>query len=201
MTTMHVKRYLVMLTAATALAVGAGCENQQSRQMQPAQHPEPAMGYYEASYTSTCGTEGDQAAMQERGNIVETAAAAGQFNTLLKAATEAGLADTLAHGGPFTVLAPTDAAFAKLPAGTLDSLLADKEQLKAVLLYHVLPGRVTSDQITQRIHAKTAQGAMLEVMPSHGTVAVGPNAKVTAADVHASNGVIHVIDAVLIPPK
>jgi uncharacterized surface protein with fasciclin (FAS1) repeats len=139
--------------------------------------------------------------MREPGNIVEVAAAAGQFNTLLKAATEAGLAETLSNGGPFTVFAPTDAAFAKLPAGTLDSLLADKAQLRAVLLYHVLPGRVTSDQITQRIHAKTAQGAVLDVRPSHGTVAVGPNAMVTAADIHASNGVIHVIDSVLIPPK
>jgi uncharacterized surface protein with fasciclin (FAS1) repeats len=193
MMTQHVKRFAIALAAAMALAVGTGCEDQQSRQMEPARHPEPAMGYYEASYTSTCGTE--------RGNIVETAAAAGQFNTLLKAATEAGLAETLAHDGPFTLFAPTDAAFAKLPAGTLESLLADKAQLKAVLLYHVLPGRVTSDQITGQIHARTAQGSMLEVRPAHGTVAVGQNAEVITADLHASNGVIHVIDAVLIPPK
>ncbi|NBB95219.1 MAG: fasciclin domain-containing protein [Planctomycetes bacterium] len=189
----------VLMTAA-ALAVGMGCEDQQALDVQPQRHETPAVGYHEASYAATCGT-GKTVATREPGSIVDVAAGTGQFNTLLKAAGEADLAETLANDGPFTLFAPTDAAFANLPHGTLDSLLADKEQLRAVLLYHVLPGRVTSAQITQRIDAKTAQGAALEVRPAHGTVAVGPNAVVTDADVPASNGVIHVIDNVLIPPK
>ncbi len=194
-------KFLTLAWAGVAILAATGCQQQQARHVEPRGQTRPVANYHEASYTAVCGGEKDTVATQETQNIVETAAAAGQFETLLQAARQAGLADTLAHDGPWTLFAPTDRAFAQLPPGTLENLLADKQQLKAVLLYHVLPGRITSDQITQRIHAKTAQGAMIEVMPSHGTVAVGPNAQVTAADVHASNGVIHVIDAVLMPPK
>jgi uncharacterized surface protein with fasciclin (FAS1) repeats len=196
-----VKSAVVLLVGLATIALGTGCENQQTSYVEPARHHEPAPGYYEASYTATCGTGGETVAAREQANIVETAQQAGDFKTLLTAAKEAGLVNTLANEGPWTLFAPTDKAFEKLPEGTLDALLADKEQLRAVLLYHVVPGRVTSDQITGRIHARTAQGAALDIRPGHGTVMVGPNARVTMPDVHASNGVIHVIDRVLIPPK
>jgi uncharacterized surface protein with fasciclin (FAS1) repeats len=132
-------------------------------------------------------------------DLVDTAVAAGQFTTLVKAVEAAGLVETLQGAGPFTVFAPTDAAFAKLPAGALDRLLADPEQLRAVLLYHVVPGRVTAEQVTKLDNARTAQGGSVEIRVSGGSVAVG-GAEVLATDVAASNGLIHVIDTVLLPP-
>jgi transforming growth factor-beta-induced protein len=132
-------------------------------------------------------------------NIVETAAAAGQFDTLLAAAKAAGLAETLAEGGPFTVFAPTDEAFAKLPAGTVEALLADPERLRAVLLYHVVSGAVPAAEVTKLDTAKTLNGARVDLRVEGGEVFVNA-ARVTGADVMASNGVVHVIDTVLIPP-
>lgn len=139
------------------------------------------------------------AAKTEAKNIVETAAAAGSFNTLLAAAKAAGLAETLSIGGPFTVFAPTDAAFAKLPEGTVEALLADPEKLKGILLYHVVNGTVTSDAVVKLDSAKTLQGQNVTVKVEDGKVRIN-NATVTAADVRASNGVIHVIDTVILPP-
>ena len=134
-------------------------------------------------------------------DIVDTAVAAGQFNTLAAALKAAGLVDTLKGSGPFTVFAPTDAAFAKLPAGTLENLLKpeNKTKLVAILTYHVVPGDVTAAQVATLTQAKTVNGAILKLSAHDGKVMVN-NADVVKADVEASNGVIHVIDAVLLPP-
>jgi len=132
-------------------------------------------------------------------DIVDTAVAAGSFQTLVAAVEAAGLVDTLKGDGPFTVFAPTDEAFAKLPPGTVEALLADKEKLIAVLTYHVVAGKVTSDQVVGMTSAATVQGAELAIDASSG-VKIN-DATVVQADVQASNGVIHVIDTVLIPAK
>jgi uncharacterized surface protein with fasciclin (FAS1) repeats len=130
-------------------------------------------------------------------NIVEVATEAGSFKTLLKAATEAGLVDTLSKGGPFTVFAPTDEAFAKLPSGTVEGLLKDREKLGAILKYHLVPGKIDSAAVSKQNSLKTVQGNELRVDLSQG-VRVG-SAKVIKADIDASNGMIHVIDTVQIP--
>jgi len=130
-------------------------------------------------------------------DIVDTAAAAGQFTTLITAVQAAGLAETLKGDGPFTVFAPTDAAFAKLPAGTVESLLNDKEKLAQILTYHVVPGKVMSSDVTTGAVA-TVQGQSLNVVVDGGAVKVN-DAQVVKADVLASNGVIHVIDTVVLP--
>jgi uncharacterized surface protein with fasciclin (FAS1) repeats len=130
-------------------------------------------------------------------DIVETAISAGQFKTLVTALQEADLVDTLKGDGPFTVFAPTDAAFAKLPAGALDALLQDKSKLSAVLTYHVVPGKVMAAQVKPG-EVKTVQGQSLNVSTQGGSVMVD-NAKVTKTDIGASNGVIHVIDTVILP--
>lgn len=133
-------------------------------------------------------------------DIVDTAVAAGSFKTLAAALQAAGLVDTLKGKGPFTVFAPTDDAFSKLPAGTVDSLLKpeNKEKLKSILLYHVVPGRVTAAQVMKLTSAKTMNGQEVKIMVDGGTVMIN-DAKVVKADVFASNGVIHVIDTVLLP--
>jgi uncharacterized surface protein with fasciclin (FAS1) repeats len=130
-------------------------------------------------------------------NIVETAREAGSFQTLLTAVDAAGLGDTLAGGGPFTVFAPTDDAFAALPQGTVQGLLDDPPALARVLTYHVVSGRITSAQITSDSEQKTVEGSVLKIA-RNGGVAVN-DATVIQADVEADNGVIHVIDRVLIP--
>jgi len=132
-------------------------------------------------------------------DIVETAVAAGSFKTLATALEKTDLIATLKGKGPFTVFAPTDAAFAKLPAGTLDKLLANPDQLKAILLYHVVSGEVLAAQAAKLPSATTVNGAEIKIMAMGKGVMIN-NANVTGADVKASNGVIHVIDAVLLPP-
>src|SRR6059058_5249351 len=131
-------------------------------------------------------------------NIVQTAVAAGQFKTLTKLVKQAGLAGVLQAKGPFTVFAPTDAAFAKVPKATLSALAKNKAKLRAVLLYHVEQGKLTAGKIVKLHSVKTLSGQSLKVRVSHGTVTIG-GARVITADIHASNGVIHVIDKVLIP--
>lgn len=131
-------------------------------------------------------------------NIVQTAIAAGQFNTLASLLTKAGLVDTLSTGGPFTVFAPTDAAFAKVPKATLDALTENPAQLKSVLLYHVVPDRVAAADVIKLTSAKTLEGRSVAIKVVDGSVYIDM-AKVTTPDVTASNGVIHVIDSVLIP--
>jgi transforming growth factor-beta-induced protein len=133
-------------------------------------------------------------------NIVETAIAAGQFKTLTSLVTKAGLADTLATGGPFTVFAPTDAAFAKVPKATLAALAAHPAALKAVLLYHVVTGTVPASDVVKLSSAQTLEGSSVLIKVNKGGVFVN-QAKVTTPDVMASNGVIHVINKVLIPPR
>ena len=131
-------------------------------------------------------------------NIVETAVAAGDFKTLASLLTKAGLAGTLQGKGPFTVFAPTDAAFAKVPKATITALGKHKTKLRAVLLYHVVKGKVTAARAMKLHSAKTLDGASLPIRVSGGKVLVG-GATVTKADVMASNGVIHVVNKVLIP--
>jgi uncharacterized surface protein with fasciclin (FAS1) repeats len=147
----------------------------------------------------TVGSISVRAADQD---IVDTAVAAGDFKTLAAALDAAGLVETLKGPGPFTVFAPTDEAFAKLPAGTVETLLKpeNKDQLIAILTYHVLPGAVMSADVVKLDEAKTVNGEMLKVTTNGGTVMVN-DAKVTAADIAASNGVIHVIDTVVLPPN
>lgn len=131
-------------------------------------------------------------------DIVDTAIDAGSFTTLVAAVTAAGLVDTLKGEGPFTVFAPTDEAFAALPEGTVESLLADPEALAAILTYHVVAGKVMSTDLSDGMMAKTVNGADIKIMTAAGVMV--NEANVTAADIEASNGVIHVIDTVLIPP-
>lgn len=135
-------------------------------------------------------------------DIVDTAAGAGEFTTLAAALDAAGLVSTLKGEGPFTVFAPTDAAFAKLPAGTVENLLKpeNKQQLVDILTYHVVPGKVMASDVVGLDEAKTVNGKMIDVQAEGGTVKVN-EANVTATDVAASNGVIHVIDQVILPPE
>ena len=135
-----------------------------------------------------------------KADIIETAKSAGQFKTLLAAVSAADLESTLHGSGPFTVFAPTDEAFSKLPAGTVDSLLKpeNKEKLKAILTYHVVPGKVMSTEAVKLKSAKTVNGKELALDASSGSLKVG-GANVAKADIVASNGVIHVIDAVILP--
>ena len=139
--------------------------------------------------------------LQPKKDIVDTAVAAGSFTTLAKALAAADLVDTLKGPGPFTVFAPTDDAFAKLPARALDELLKpeNKSKLRNVLMYHVVPGKVMAADVVKMTSAKTASGAVLPIKVSGDTVMVG-HARVVKPDVAASNGVIHVIDTVLLPP-
>ncbi len=132
-------------------------------------------------------------------NVVQTAAAAGQFKTLVSLVKQAGLAKTLSGTGRFTVFAPTDAAFAKVPKATLKQLAADKAKLRAVLLYHVVSGRLTAAKVTKLRSAKTLNGAVVRIRVSGGMVYIN-GARVVKPNVLASNGVIHVINRVLIPP-
>ena len=153
-----------------------------------------------ATATPAAATPAASPSTAAMGDIVATAKAAGTFSTLLTAATAAGLVETLQGAGPFTVFAPTDDAFAALPAGTLDKLLADPEALKQVLLYHVVSGKVTSDQVVELTSADTVEGSPIAIGVKDGKVYLNDSTQVTTADVEASNGVIHVIDQVLLPP-
>jgi uncharacterized surface protein with fasciclin (FAS1) repeats len=141
---------------------------------------------------------GDCSAKKPEKDIVQTAAGAGQFTTLLAALKAAGLDQTLEGKGPFTVFAPTDEAFAKLPPGTVDSLLKDVPKLKSVLLYHVVAGDVRSADVVKLTSAKTVEGTEVAVKAGKDGVRIN-GANVVKADIVASNGIIHVIDTVLIP--
>jgi len=134
----------------------------------------------------------------EKKNIVETAVAAGQFNTLVTAVKAADLVETLSGPGPFTVFAPTDDAFAKLPEGTIESLLKNKDKLKAVLTYHVVAGKVMASDVVNLKSATTVNGQQITIKVEGDTVIVD-NAKVVKTDIECTNGVIHVIDTVILP--
>jgi uncharacterized surface protein with fasciclin (FAS1) repeats len=131
-------------------------------------------------------------------NIVETAVAAGSFNTLVTAVKAADLVETLSGPGPFTVFAPTDDAFAKLPEGTIPALLKDKEKLTSILTYHVVAGKVMASDVVNLSSAETVNGKSLTITVEDGKVMVD-NATVIKTDIVCSNGVIHVIDAVVLP--
>ena len=133
-------------------------------------------------------------------DIVDVAVKAGSFNTLAAALQAAGLVETLKSEGPFTVFAPTDEAFAKLPEGTVENLLKpeNKDQLIAILTYHVVAGSVTADQVVNLESADTVQGTSVQISVEYGKVRIN-NATVTATDIEATNGIIHVIDTVLLP--
>jgi len=130
--------------------------------------------------------------------IVEIASEAGNFTTLVAAVKAAGLVETLSGPGPFTVFAPTDEAFAKLPAGTVESLLKDKEKLTSILTYHVVAGKVMASDVVKLKEAKTVQGQNVAITVEGDTVMVDA-AKVVKTDIEASNGVIHVVDSVILP--
>jgi uncharacterized surface protein with fasciclin (FAS1) repeats len=142
--------------------------------------------------TATAQPEADR-------NIVQTAVAAGQFKTLAVLLTRAGLAGTLQKPGPYTVFAPTDAAFKRVPKATLNTLLRDRAKLRAILLYHVVAGKVPAADVVKLRSAKTLGGKSVRIRVSGANVFVN-NSRVTKADVAASNGVIHVVNRVLIPP-
>ena len=167
----------------TAVALAAALAAPTAASAQQASHADSAAGHNAAGK-----------------NIVQVASDAGSFNTLVAAVKAAGLAETLQGEGPFTVFAPSDAAFAKLPKGTVDALLADKAALTSLLTFHVVPGRVVAADIVKANGAtpKTVNGQSLDVQVRGGKVYVN-GAQVTTADVAASNGVIHVIDTVLMP--
>ena len=153
-----------------------------------------------AALVMTVGASNPTPAHAQTRDIVETAVAAGSFTTLAKALQAADLVSTLKGSGPFTVFAPTDEAFAKLPAGTLEKLLepANRDTLRRVLTYHVVAGKVTSSDVAKLSSAKTVSGDTMSVSAQNGVVRVD-RARVTTADVMAANGVIHVIDAVILP--
>ncbi|MBI5032756.1 MAG: fasciclin domain-containing protein [Chloroflexi bacterium] len=132
--------------------------------------------------------------------MAEIAIADGRFKTLVAAVTAAGLVDTLKGTGPFTVFAPTDDAFAKLPAGTVDALLKDPAKLKGILLYHVVTDKVVAADVVKLNSAKTAQGAEIKIKVDGNKVTIN-DANVIITDIPASNGVIHVIDRVILPPS
>lgn len=149
---------------------------------------------------SSVVTAGDYAKKAEKSDIVDTAVAAGSFETLVAAVKAAGLVETLKGEGPFTVFAPTDDAFAKLPKGTVEELLKEenRDQLVAVLSYHVVSGKVMAADVMKLESAKTVQGSDVKVAVKDGTVMID-DARVVKADIETSNGVIHVIDAVILP--
>ena len=157
-----------------------------------------AVGLAVGAATATAGPATTAAPKMGEQNLVQTAIAAGQFKTLASLLQKAGLVATLEGKGPFTVFAPTDAAFAKVPKATLAALAKNKAKLRAVLLYHVVKGKVTAAQAMKLSSAKTLEGKSLSIRVSGGKLIVG-GATVVKANVPASNGVIHVINKVLIP--
>jgi len=160
-----------------------------------------AVAFAAAVVAMPVGAQMAKPAAAPAADIVDVAVAAGSFKTLVAAVQAAGLVETLKSKGPFTVFAPTDAAFAKLPAGTLEMLLKpeNKAKLVAILTYHVVPGKVLAADVVKLTNAKTVQGQSVAVKVVNGSVLID-NATVVTTDIGASNGVIHVIDTVILPP-
>lgn len=175
------------LTAVLMLAACGGADSDDGEMMEMVAVEEPL---------------GADMGMQSASGIVDVAAGAGNFTTLVAAVQGAGLVDVLKGEGPFTVFAPTDAAFSALPDGMVEELLADPERLAEILTYHVIPGRVMASDVIQagEVEPETVQGQTLDIRVVGGMVHVN-NATVVTADIAASNGVIHAIDAVLLPPE
>ncbi len=145
---------------------------------------------------------GNYGKKEKKKDIVDTAVAAGSFTTLVAAVKAAGLAETLKGDGPFTVFAPTDEAFAKLPAGTIENLLKpeNKDQLAAILTYHVVSGKVKAKDVVNLTEATTVQGGNVDITVTDAGVVLNGNSNVVKTDIKTSNGVIHVIDTVILPP-
>jgi len=152
-----------------------------------------------ATNTSTTQTQSQEQQAPESKNIVEIAAGNPDFSTLVTAVTEAGLVETLSGEGPFTVFAPTNAAFDKLPEGTLEDLIANPDKLRNILTYHVVSGEVKAADVVKLDKATTVQGQDITITVDGDMVKLNGNSTVTATDIMASNGVIHVIDTVLLP--
>ena len=150
---------------------------------------------------STNAMSGGYGKATKQKDIVDTAVSAGSFNTLVAAVKAAGLVDTLKSDGPFTVFAPTDEAFAKLPEGTLESLLKpeNKDQLAAILTYHVVSGKVKAKDVVKLSSASTVQGSDVAIMVKDGGVVLNNSSNVVKTDIKTSNGIIHVIDTVILP--
>lgn len=184
------KRTFMLLIAVCALASGAGAVAAQECQ---------ASGHRRMP-SASASARVVRAHYSSEADVVDTAIAAGDFTTLVAALKAAGLVDTLRGDGPFTIFAPTDAAFAKIPKATLQSLLQpeNREQLTRILTYHVVPGRVTAQQVKSMRDAKTVQGARVRFASTDHGVRVN-NSNVVKTDITASNGIIHVIDTVLMP--
>jgi uncharacterized surface protein with fasciclin (FAS1) repeats len=190
------KRSITLLVPALAIAIAA-C----SAAASPSAVPTAASTQSPAPTTAAApSTAPSASAAAMTKDIVKTATEAGSFKTLLTAVKAAGLVETLQGKGPFTVFAPTDAAFAALPAGTLDGLLKDPAALKKILLYHVVSGSITSDKVVGLTSAVSVEGSPIAISVKDGTVCLNDSAKVVTPDVIASNGVIHVIDKVILPP-
>jgi len=199
------KRTILLSIAALAVAVAA-CSSASTAAptTAPATKAPTAAAPASAAPTTAPATKAPASAAPASaatGDIVDVATAAGGFKTLLQAATAADLVGTLKGAGPFTVFAPTDAAFAALPAGTLEALLKDPAKLKEILLYHVVSGKVTADQVVKLTSADTVANKPIKITVKDGTVFLNDKVKVVTTDIPASNGVIHVIDAVLLPPS
>lgn len=190
------KRSITFLAPVLAVAIAA-CSSATSPSPSTAPVPTPSPAV--TVPTSPDIAPSPSAAAMTK-DIVQTATDAGSFTTLVAAVKAAGLVETLQGSGPFTVFAPTDAAFATLPAGTLDGLLKDPAALKKILLYHVVSGEVTADQVVGLTSATSVQGSPIAIAVKDGTVYLNDSAKVVTPDVMASNGVIHVIDQVILPP-
>lgn len=173
---------VVMLAPGVALAGGQNCGSKAAKSAKPSQH----------ASIRTVGYSAEK-------DIVDTAVSAGTFNTLVAAVKAAGLVETLKGDGPFTVFAPTDEAFAKLPKGTVESLLKpeNRDKLVKILTYHVVSGEVLAKDVVNLTSAKTVQGGSVKISAKNGVMV--NDAKVVATDVMTSNGVIHVIDTVLMP--
>ena len=189
------RQYLIITVIAVVL-IGFGILYM--RNMNPNQNMTAGNGLRNQTTSQTESNRVPEENMNQEKNIVEIASSDDNFSTLVTAVKTAGLVETLSSEGPFTVFAPTNEAFAKLPKETLDAVLADKEQLTAILTYHVVSGKVMAKDVVNLESAKTVQGGSLKIETVGGNVMID-NAKVIKADIEAKNGVIHVIDTVLIP--
>ena len=187
-----IPRRLIALAIAGALVLAA-CGNDDDDATPPPETPDAADDMNGDDMNAADDMNGD-----EPGTIVEVAVAAGDFTTLVAAVEAADLVDTLSGEGPFTVFAPTDAAFEALPEGALDDLLADPAALADVLTYHVVAGEVYAADVVELDSAETVNGASVDIQVDGDTVTID-GAQVVVTDIEASNGVIHVIDAVLLP--
>lgn len=189
------RQYLIITVIAVVL-IGFGILYM--RNMNPNQNMTASNGLRNQTTSQTESNRTPEENMNQEKNIVEIALSDDNFSTLVTAVKTAGLVETLSSEGPFTVFAPTNEAFAKLPKETLDAVLADKEQLTAILTYHVVSGKVMAKDVVNLESAKTVQGGSIKIETVGGNVMID-NAKVIKTDIEAKNGIIHVIDTVLIP--